>query len=67
MNVGDVVQLKSGGPLMTVYAVEGERLDGEPVNRGQVACVWFGDGDKRRQDYFDVKMLVPIAEPIDTE
>lgn len=32
-NIGDVVQLKSGGPLMTVAA------DG--YNEGSVLCFWF--------------------------
>ncbi|HDS1213010.1 TPA: DUF2158 domain-containing protein [Shewanella algae] len=31
MQKGDVVQLKSGGPYMTIYSVSGEK----------VGCVWF--------------------------
>ena len=31
MQPGDVVQLKSGGPLMTVHA----------INQGGVVCTWF--------------------------
>jgi uncharacterized protein YodC (DUF2158 family) len=41
--VGDVVQLKSGGPLMTV--------DGSDDN-GMIVCSWFGRKAKRRQDRF---------------
>jgi uncharacterized protein YodC (DUF2158 family) len=41
--VGDVVQLKSGGPLMTVTGVEAG-MDGTP----NVDCVWF---DKTEQKY----------------
>lgn len=32
--VGDVVQLKSGGPNMTVYAISAER---------KIYCTWFHD------------------------
>ena len=39
---GQVVQLKSGGPLMTVMSVE---------DNGWVKCVWF-DAKDRRSDFF---------------
>ena len=35
LNVGDVVVLKSGGPLMTVFAID----------EGLVRTQWFGDND----------------------
>jgi uncharacterized protein YodC (DUF2158 family) len=37
-NIGDVVQLKSGGPLMTV-ANPNARAGGQSV----VGCVWFDE------------------------
>jgi uncharacterized protein YodC (DUF2158 family) len=45
--VGDVVQLKSGGPRMTV-----ERIDQEIVY-----CSWFPQGDIRRTEAFNVETL----------
>jgi uncharacterized protein YodC (DUF2158 family) len=38
---GDTVRLKSGGPAMTVVAVEGERI----------TCDWF-EGSKKHEDTF---------------
>ncbi|MCC7388538.1 MAG: DUF2158 domain-containing protein [Phycisphaerales bacterium] len=54
---GDVVQLKSGGPRITVdeYGTFGmTRTEG-------VKCVWF-DGSRRLEEVFDEALLTP-AEP----
>jgi uncharacterized protein YodC (DUF2158 family) len=40
---GDVVQLKSGGPEMTV-----KEVSGEPEH---VWCVWFLKGEERKGSY----------------
>jgi uncharacterized protein YodC (DUF2158 family) len=37
-NVGDVVQLKSGGPFMTVNNADVQ---------GEVECVWFENNDQK--------------------
>lgn len=37
-NVGDVVQLKSGGPLMTVEEIEGS---------ASLYCIWFDKTDQK--------------------
>jgi len=47
MKQGDVVVLKSGGPLMTVEAV---RVDG-------VLCVWFDEKNNHKQATFPEAML----------
>lgn len=44
-NVGDIVELKSGSPKMTVEEV---RVDG---NLSHVSCVWF-DNEKVFRDNF---------------
>ncbi|NLR73369.1 DUF2158 domain-containing protein [Novosphingobium sp. ERN07] len=45
-SVGDTVQLKSGGEVMTV----------EGVSAGQVDCVWF-NAKKVERSTFDVRTL----------
>ena len=47
---GDVVELKSGGPSMTVVQVE-QGLDGTPM----VDCVWF---DKSEQKFATFRAVV---------
>lgn len=42
LKIGDVVQLKSGGPKMSVAAFKGIRL----------ACQWFDDKNQLRKGYF---------------
>jgi uncharacterized protein YodC (DUF2158 family) len=50
MKPGDVVQLKSGGPPMTVESVE----------PNGVICSWF-DAKNRKNDRFDEVALVPVG------
>lgn len=47
--IGDVVQLKSGGPKMTISEVQKSHLlTGEPVPfYGSVDTVWFENGAKK--------------------
>lgn len=42
--IGDVVQLKSGGPLMTVHAIKDFSTD-YGINPG-LLCVWFNENKK---------------------
>lgn len=49
---GDVVQLKSGGPRMTVTEVQ---------ENGQVCCAWFED-DETRSRYFPPKALKEVED-----
>lgn len=41
MEVGDVVQLKSGGPRMTV----------EYIEKNRVSCVWIQGGEVKRDEF----------------
>jgi len=43
---GDEVQLKSGGPIMTVEKYSGEHM---------VVCIWFegGKGDKKSDSFLE--------------
>ncbi len=47
LEVGDVVQLKSGGPRMTVEEIDGKLID----------CVWF-EKDKISRNSFNSALLV---------
>jgi uncharacterized protein YodC (DUF2158 family) len=49
INVGDVVQLKSGGPRMTVSSIDGR----------DVYCEWFA-ATKRETGVFQVETLNKI-------
>ena len=49
---GDKVQLKSGGPVMTVAAVPDIPLDGAKIN-----CQWFS-GSKLQDGWFNPSSLV---------
>ena len=55
---GDVVQLKSGGPAMTVESVGNYSGMGTGPENG-AKCVWF-DKDKPSSKVFDVAILEKI-------
>ena len=56
--IGDVVRLKSGGPLMTVNAID--------VSSHHVNCFWFSDGGEVRECRFSVEAVHAIrdCEPV---
>jgi uncharacterized protein YodC (DUF2158 family) len=56
--VGDVVQLISGGPEMTVSDVKAQNVS--PNNIGRVACQWFA-GKKLESGYFPTDSLVKVV------
>ena len=59
-NLGDLVQLKSGGPPMTVDEVPGQATFLEP--REDYKCVWF-KGATRDQSAFAEHLLQPYVAP----
>jgi uncharacterized protein YodC (DUF2158 family) len=58
---GDLVVLRSGGPVMTVDTVNTDIFDDARVTG--VLCVWF-DGDKLARVRFDPNTLVPAPAVI---
>jgi uncharacterized protein YodC (DUF2158 family) len=54
INAGDVVQLKSGGPLMTVKSV------GDNYGTLTAWCVWF-EGTKKMEGAFPV-ITIQLAD-----
>ena len=52
-NIGDTVVLKSGGPAMTVTAIDNEGL--------VVWCTWF-DGNDEKQESFPADALVAYSD-----
>jgi uncharacterized protein YodC (DUF2158 family) len=51
LHVGDVVELKSGGPPMTI-----EVIDDYGAGHNQAMCVWF-EGAKRESAIFELATL----------
>jgi uncharacterized protein YodC (DUF2158 family) len=51
--VGDVVQLKSGGPLMTVHSIDNFSPTGPDPG---LLCVWFAD-TKKVEAVFDPRAV----------
>lgn len=55
---GDVVQLKSGGPTMTVVGFD-LGMPGQPPDKSNVRCVWFVQ-DTKKSDLFPVVSLKKV-------
>ena len=56
MKIGDVVVLKSGGHLMTIDRIKGERAK----------CVWFNELGWRRTETFSLAALTRSEKPFGT-
>jgi uncharacterized protein YodC (DUF2158 family) len=52
MQPGDIVQLKSGGPLMTIQSVD----------HTGITCTWFDDKHNLKTAEFLASMLEPYDE-----
>jgi uncharacterized protein YodC (DUF2158 family) len=48
MKIGDLVQLKSGGPVMTVDYI---KRDEEEPDASEVSCVWFESKSPRNMEF----------------
>jgi uncharacterized protein YodC (DUF2158 family) len=49
----DVVQLISGGPVMTVDTV---------ISRSRVKCVWFNDGELLEAEFYSDTIVEVVSE-----
>lgn len=58
--VGDVVQLKSGGPKMTIDTIA---KFGMGSTHDQAKCVWF-EGTKRMEGLFEIPTLSKASSGI---
>lgn len=56
MNVGDQVQLNSGGPIMTVESMEGS----------YVTCIWFDSKGNPQSKDFLAATVKPYVERVPT-
>jgi uncharacterized protein YodC (DUF2158 family) len=63
MKIGDIVQLKSGGPIMTITDID------DPSGRAAAYCVWFSqDAGGRFYEYNDqVKFPMAALRPFTVE
>lgn len=60
LKLGDLVVLKSGGPVMTVDAINTDIFDDSKFTG--VVCVWFV-GDKLERVRFDYRAVEPASLP----
>jgi uncharacterized protein YodC (DUF2158 family) len=54
LKVGDVVKLRSGGPLMTIEYIGSFSMSGGEEDKAK--CVWF-EGTKRKDGVFELPTL----------
>jgi uncharacterized protein YodC (DUF2158 family) len=56
LKVGDLVRLRSGGPVMTV-----EETEGAPLQAGQIRCQWFA-GKRLEREIFPQENLIDAKD-----
>jgi uncharacterized protein YodC (DUF2158 family) len=56
---GDVVQLRSGGPRMTIEAFQEESIDWDTSNYF-AKCVWYDERDVLGRAVFNIKLLQKV-------
>jgi uncharacterized protein YodC (DUF2158 family) len=59
LKIGDVVRLKTGGPEMTVEAVD--------TNSSDVFCTWFAENASQRSRFKSLILRKVEQEPICTD
>jgi len=64
--IGDVVRMKSGGPMMTVNIVGGTKsgppMIGSDIPAGCVHARWFDIDDRLGEAVFDVETIVAVPD-----
>jgi uncharacterized protein YodC (DUF2158 family) len=62
MKAGDIVQLKSGGPAMTIESLDNYGEADDPDIR--VRCIWMTSEGKKQIDHFAPETLKPYERPV---
>jgi len=62
MEIGDIVQLKSGGPRMTVQTKIDNRTAFNPDVPVEVTCSWTTDTGSVQTARFDIRMLKKLED-----
>jgi uncharacterized protein YodC (DUF2158 family) len=55
---GDIVKLKSGGPIMTV-----QNIGNYTTIEDGVLCVWFSEKKELKEEVFDASVLQKVEQP----
>jgi uncharacterized protein YodC (DUF2158 family) len=53
--VGEVVQLKSGGPKMTIGKIGSQSMSGKTADEAK--CSWFDEKNKIQEEWFQLTSL----------
>lgn len=61
IDTGDLVELKSGGPAMTVIHVDDEDDDVDVKDEAYVTCVWFTAEQEQKTSRFVAVALKKVA------
>jgi len=62
--VGDVVVLKSGGPVMTIRTAKAHRGDYFTLAWWELTCVWFDSANRLQESVFSSVELLAAEEDL---